>query len=430
VVHQEAPLIPTMTIADYVGLSIGFPVVAGAITTRRLNRMTAELLAGVEISIDPSRLAGTLSGAERAAVHLALALHSSAPPASLLILDEATAALPDRDAASFLARVRAAADDGVGVMMVTHRLNEVREWCDRVVVLRDGHIVHESRAHTASAEVLVRQIMGPSRGQATKPSDIPASAGGDAASGPKLNTTGGPGSSSPRLQVEDLAGSAIRSVSFTLSRGEIVGVSGRLDGGVSELLRLVSGITRPSSGIVRVDGRVVDVARHPLSAIQAGIVYLSANRLEEGGLPSLSVAENLTLPRAERYWMKRGQRHADVAWAIEILGITPSDPAASFGLLSGGNQQKVLLARWLLLKPKVLVLDDPTQGIDPGTRERMFALLSDLSKDGVSVVLHSTEPEQLARLSDRILIVQNGVVREELTGQRVTGREISVATFS
>jgi len=426
VVHQEAPLIPSMSIADYVGLSVGFPRVGGLISSRRLRRVTRQILDGAGVELGATRSAQTLSGGERAAVHLALALHSAESEASLLILDEATAALLDDDAAEFLERVRRAADAGVGVLMVTHRLNEVKEWCHRAVVLRDGKVVYECSPRDEPVRSLVRHIMG------SHANDRPTSDGtsieglvSEGSSGP-----GDRGQLQPLLDVRDLSGPTVKHATFQLRHGEILGLSGRPDSGVGELLRLITGIERPVAGSVELDGKVVQVSKHPKRAIDAGIVYLSGNRLEEGGLPLLSVAENLTMPRAERYWRGRGRKRKDVSWAFQALDIVPADPTVHFGALSGGNQQKVILARWLLLGPKVLVLDDPTQGIDPGTRELIFTLLQEMSGRGLGVIMHSTEPEQLARLCSRVLVMHEGLISGELEEGQVTGREIGVATFA
>jgi ABC-type sugar transport system ATPase subunit len=428
VVHQEAPVIPTMTIAEYVGLVFGFPVVAGAISMRRLRRITSEMLGEVGVALQPTRKGSSLTGGERAGVQLALALHSAETEAELLILDEATAALPDEESAAYLARVRAVAGSGVGVLMITHRLGEVESWCDRVVVLSDGRIVHECRPQEASVRMLIEYIMGPHvQVQHRTGSDSSTNKADDASS---LVRSGRAFDwSHCVLEVEGLTGDVVQSVSLQLAHGEILGVSGRPDSGVGELLRLLTGIERPVAGTVRIDGEPVGVGRHPKAAIDAGLVYVSANRLEEGGFASLSVAENLTMPLAERYWRTRRRVRTDIDWAMATLDIVPPDPMMTFGSLSGGNQQKVLLARWLLLKPKVLVLDDPTQGIDPGTRELLFSMLLELRDQGVGVIIHSTEPEQLARLSDRVLIMHAGKLGEQLVEYELSEKEIGVATF-
>ena len=206
-------------------------------------------------------------------------------------------------------------------------------------------------------------------------------------------------------------------------------MTGRAGGGAAELLRLLGGIETPTAGLVEVDGEPA-VIRDPRAAIDLGIFYISANRLTEGGVPTLSVAENLTLPRTERYGFGTRRARADVERMMGMLDVRPSDPDVPFGSLSGGNQQKVLLGRWLLLEPRVLLLDDPTVGVDPQTRQTIFETLDLLAARGTAIVLRSSEPEQLARACSRVLVIRDGRIAGELTGDDVNTEEISLVTYA
>lgn len=411
VVHQEAPLVPDLTVAEAMAMHLGFPSLGGFIRWSRLNTRTRERLAEFGIDIDPERLCRTLSGPERALVSLAIALGDIRVERAVLILDEATASLSTTDAERFLVRVREAADRGLAVLMVTHRLPEVREHCDEAVVLRDGVAVERFDKSTFDERAVVRAMVGE---QSTPPAER----------GSQGEPTVG-----NALVVSGISGGGIREVSFAVSSGEILGITGRSGGGASELLRLLGGIDVATDGVLELGGEPA-VVRSPRGAIDLGMFYISADRLTEGGVSTLSVAENLTLPKNERYGLGTRRAKSDVQRMMTALDVRPPDASVSFGSLSGGNQQKVLLARWLLLQPRVLLLDDPTVGVDPHTREVMFDTLADLAAAGTTILLRSSEPEQLARLCSRVLVVRDGSITDELTDTHVTTEEISLATYA
>lgn len=414
VVHQEAPLIPTMTVADMIGLQLEFPVVGPLIKQRELEARAVDALEACEVSVDPRRRAGSLTAAERALVSLAVVLADVRPSDATLILDEATASLSTADAGRLLDRVKALAEEGLAVLMVTHRLPEIHDYCHEAVVLRDGEVVDRRASSELDDRELVRVMAGPHArplAHGDRSTRAPESSAGVAA----------------LLEVRGLSGSGVRDIDLAIGRGEIVGVTGR--DGAGELLRLIAGIERRTAGKVSTaDG--TEVGAGPRGALDAGIVYLSSDRLSEGGVTSMSVAENIVLPRIERFGVLGRGKAEVVADVMRLLDIRPPDPRIRFGSLSGGNQQKVLIGRWLSLNPCVLVLDDPTAGVDPATRERIFALVAESASRGVGILLRSTEPEQLARLCSRVLVVRDGVLASALTGDLVNPEEISLATYS
>lgn len=413
VVHQEAPLIADLTVAEAMALHEGFPTIAGLIRGRELHRRSRARLEQFGIDIEPGRLCRELTPAERASVSLAIALADIRADEAVLILDEATASLSTTDAARFLALVREAADRGLSVLMVTHRLPEVRAHGDETVVLRDGVVAARFDRSDFDEVAVVQAMVGPGGRRQVANEEAAAADRGTA----------------PAVVVSGLAGPGLDGVDLRIARGEIVGVTGRAGGGAAELLRLLGGIDEPTTGLVEVDGEPA-VIRGPRAAIDLGIFYISANRLTEGGIPTLSVAENLTLPRTERYGFGGRGMRADVDRMMATLDVRPPDPAVPFGSLSGGNQQKVLLGRWLLLEPRVLILDDPTVGVDPQTRETIFETLEVLAARGTAVLLRSSEPEQLARACSRVLVIRDGQVVGELTGEHVTTEEISLVTYA
>jgi ABC-type sugar transport system ATPase subunit len=232
------------------------------------------------------------------------------------------------------------------------------------------------------------------------------------------------------LEAEHLAGELVRDVSFTLGVGEIVGIGGLAESGVGELPLLLSGARRRSAGTLRVDGRELPDHASPRELIDAGVALLPADRLRSGGIASLSVKENVVLPDARRYWHRRGAERSTLRHLIERLDVRPPSPTALFGSLSGGNQQKVLLGKWLLLGPSVLVLDDPTSGVDPGARETIFSILREAASEGLSMLLFSTELEQLVAMCSRVLVLRDGSVTTELAGDELTRENVTKWCYS
>jgi ribose transport system ATP-binding protein len=417
VVHQEAPLLDSMSIAESVALFTGYPRRrGGSIAWRQLRATTAEVLERCRIARRPSDLTGALSGAERATLAVELATRSGGDGLRLLVLDEATAALPEGEAALFLEHVRRIADAGVPVLMVTHRLAELT-WADQVTVLSDGAVALSG----PSDQVGVPEAV-----------EIMRSGGIAHAGGAETRTSGtlgrlwqgeagrGSGSGAVVLRAEGVTGERGGSLTLELRAGEIVGAIGPRGGGVEALPRLLSGAAAATGGRLAVRGRELPLPLRPRQAIAAGILHLPADRLHEGGLPSLPVSENITLPDARRFWHRRGRERDAVRGVIDYLDVRPRDPHAVFGRLSGGNQQKAILGRLLRMQPTVLILADPTYGVDPAAREIMFDAIREARDTGIAVLVTSTEPEQLSGLCDRVLLIEDGVVAEELTDSDLT----------
>ncbi|OZF07767.1 hypothetical protein CH300_04945 [Rhodococcus sp. 15-1154-1] len=414
VVHQESPLIPNMTVAEMAALNTDFPLVGGTFVHRRqLQRRTREMLDEFDVRVDPSSLCGDLKAGERALVSLVVSMAGISPEQALLILDETTAPLSTRDAERFLDRVRSVADRGLAVLMVTHRLPEVSAYSDNALVLRDGVLVRTYDSESFSEQACINDMVGGTgRGRSTDR----RGAGGRDVDADKST-----------VMARGLSGVTVRDVTVGVGPGEILGVTGRAGEGASELLRVLSGVEESTAGSVVVEGNPMSMTG-PREAIAAGIYYLSLDRLVEGGIPLMTVRENMILPDVGRYGFGGRGAAAAVQGMIEELDIRPPDADVAFGSLSGGNQQKVLLARWLLMAPKVLVLDDPAAGVDPNTREIIFDTLRELSARGTSIIIRSSEPEHLVRLCDRVVVVNGGRIVEYI--EELTLEEISRATYA
>jgi ribose transport system ATP-binding protein len=413
VVHQEMPLIDTSTIAECIALFRGYPTSGGRIRWRALRREVGDMLDRFAARLDPDRLAGTLSPAERALVALIIALDRVDAGLNLLVLDEVTASLPRDEAEPYLNHVAALAKRGTSVLMVTHRLAELHGRADRMTILRDGRRVFSGSVGSIDEAAIVSHMVGDAGaggGAVTQTADRAAES---RAPLPAVLTIDG-------LKVDRLDG-----LSFGLHGGEILGVAGLADSGIGELPQVLSGAQAYRGGSVVVNGRNLPRRGDPRASIRAGIAVLPADRLRSGGIASLSVADNISLPDVDRYFLRPSRERAMVEDVIANFDVRPPDGATLFGRLSGGNQQKALLGKWLHLRPAVLVLDDPTSGVDPGAREKIFAILRQAARDGIGILFFSTEPEQLAALCSRVVVLRHGTVATELSGVKLNHETIS-----
>jgi ribose transport system ATP-binding protein len=424
IVHQEAPLIDTASVAECVALHRGYPTRSGLVHWRQLYSEVEAMLLRFGVRIDPRTLAGRLTPAERALVSLIIALDRAPAELSLLILDEVTASLPRDEAEPYLERVAALAQSGVSVLMVTHRLGEVRSKASRMTVLRDGKVAHVgSPAETNDDEIIALMVGSPDSAHRSGVSK--ASVLGGFWSDFVIAAAAAHKPGEALMEVEGLAGGPLADVNFTLHAGEILGIAGLEDAGIGELPRILGGAAPRRRGRISVAGREVAAGSGPDAAIAAGIAVLPGDRAHDGGVRTLSVAENIMLPAFDRYWARADRESAVIARLIADFDVRPPRPQALFGTLSGGNQQKALLAKWLNLRPAVLILDDPTSGVDPGARQKIFELLRDAASEGLGILFFSTEPEQLASMCSRVLILRDGVIAGSLSGAELTHQAIS-----
>jgi ABC-type sugar transport system ATPase subunit len=424
VVHQEAPLIDGLTLAETVGHHRGFPLAGPLIRRRKLARETTEIFARLGVDVSPDARAASLSPPERAMVMLALALGSG--DGRLIVLDEPTASLTSGDAERFLEAVQEAARQGAGVLFVTHRLNEVFEICEDVTVLRDGAVVARTVSTRTTPDELIDEIVGPTVdreavGAAKVPERFLSAHAGEAVAGRDGRRPG------PALEASGLATEIIDGVSVEVRPGEIVGISGLLGSGAAEVCSVLAGAAPVEAGTVKVAGEELPAGFGTRDAMAAGISYVPGDRLREGGIGRLSLVENMILPNLEHYGLSRRRQLTDFEEIVAALDVRPPEPRRPFGTLSGGNQQKVIVGKWALLRPFVFLLDNPTAGVDPGAREDILGLLQGLAEAGTAVLVHSSEPEELVRLATRVLVVKEGRIVKELRGEEVTERAIAAA---
>ncbi len=395
VIYQELNLVP--------GLSVRENIFLGRERTRfgrinhRLERREAETyLKKTGLAIDPDTICCSLTVAQQQAVEIAKALSMSA---RLVVMDEPTAALSPREVSQLFGIVRELRANGIAIIYISHRLDEIEELCDRIVVLRDGANVGGGRVSELSRNQIIERMVG-------RPLE---------AEFPKRNSQPG----AIKLRVENLnRGHRVRDVSFSVRAGEILGIAGLVGSGRSETMRAIIGADRKDCGRIEIDGREV-VIREPREAIQRGICLLSEDRKNEGLVLMHSALENFSLPNLVSFTRKgridrRAERESFLTY-VDRLQIKLSDPDQKAGSLSGGNQQKIVLAKWLARNTDIIIIDEPTRGIDVGAKYEIYLLMNQLAAAGKAIIMVSSELPEILGMSDRILVMHEGAICGEIT---------------
>jgi ribose transport system ATP-binding protein len=402
VVHQKSSVFPDLSVAENLALGAEFPRRRiGAINWRAQRRRASEVLERFGIDADPADPVQRLRPATRAMVAIARALQDlNDDRPGTLVLDEPTASLPPSEVHVVLEAMRRYAAAGHAVIFVSHRLDEVLSATDRLTVLKDGVEVAELSTADTDHDQLAELIAGRSL------------AGTRGSSHVRRASDGGPG-----LSVQGLSGGGLKHASFTVDRGEIVGVAGLLGSGRSSLLRLLFGVTQRTGGTVTLSGRPLS-PRKPIEAMRAGVAYVPEDRTSESVFSELSLVENLSIAGQERYWrrglLRKRREMRDSLTLIDAFGIKCESPSASIAQLSGGNQQKAILARWMRREPSLLLLDEPTHGVDVGAREDIYSLVRQAAGQGTCVLVVSSDAEELELLCDRLLVLRDGVTVDSI----------------
>jgi simple sugar transport system ATP-binding protein len=408
-VYQEIDLLPNISVAENIALGRE-PRKYGVIDWQRMRREAHAVLADLGLDIDPASVLGRHSLAVQQLVAIARAISTDV---RVLVLDEPTSSLDLDECAELFRVIRDLKQRGVAIVFVSHFLDQVYEISDRVTVLRDGKLVGEFLTNELLRIDLVQAMLGRSAESLRARPRLHIAEDGQR---PYLSARG--------VTVR----SGIDNADVDMMEGEVLGVAGLLGSGRTELARAITGIDKLDAGIIHIEGYPKSLGG-PRTAISLGVVYSSENRRSEGIISELSVLENITLAlQAERGILRRlrpsRQRELALSW-IDALDIRPPDADRPVGTLSGGNQQKVLLARLLALAPRALVLDEPTRGIDVGAKVEVQNLVGELADNGLSVMFISAELEEVLRVGDRVAIVLDGriidtVPSEELNADSLT----------
>lgn len=414
-IYQEINLISLRSVAENIFLGRE-PRRFGFIDWRKINAESSRLLERISISIDVCKPLMNYNIAIQQMVAIARAVSFKS---KLVVMDEPTSSLNEQEVQMLFSIIRQLKSDGVSVIFVGHRLDELFEICDRVTIMRDGRTVDARDMNKITRVELVATMLGKARGEVQSSGQTSFDAEKHHAESKTL------------LEAHDLrSGHKLRDASLTLQSGEIVGLAGLLGSGRSELARAIFGADKLDGGSVEVAGRTAHF-RSPGDAIRSHIGFCSEDRKAEGIIPFLSVRDNLTLaalPLFSRYGIvSRPQQRQIVDQFIRRLGIKTSGPEQKMRELSGGNQQKVLLARWLCLNPQILILDEPTRGIDVGARAEIQGIIEELAENGVGVVMISSDLEELTEGSDRIVVLRDGKTVTEIPHERMSQDAVMVA---
>jgi galactofuranose transport system ATP-binding protein len=412
-VYQEVNLCPNLSVAENIFIGRE-PTRLGRIQWKRMRQEAAELVdrLGLDIDVTAPLSSYPLAVQQLVAIVRSVGVGDGAGAGTkVLVLDEPTSSLDRDEVLQLFALMRRLKDEGVAILFVSHFLDQIYEVCDRMTVLRNGTLVGEHMVRDLDQVGLVQLMLGKAMDQLEELHDqqLHSDVGETLLKADGLGRTGG-----------------IAPFDLEIKKGEVIGLAGLLGSGRTELARLLFGADQPDSGKVSIGGKQVAMSA-PNDAIGAGVAFCSENRKSEGLVPDLTVRENIILAlQATRGWTRpipAAQRDELVAKYIKALDIRPANPEARVGQLSGGNQQKVLLARWLITQPKLLILDEPTRGIDIGAKAEIQKLVVSLSEDGMAVLYIAAELEEVLRLSHTI-----GVLRDRrLVAQIANGPEITTS---
>ncbi|WP_072801523.1 sugar ABC transporter ATP-binding protein [Rhodococcoides yunnanense] len=414
-VHQDLAVFPDLTVAENFGFGVGFQTARfGRIAWRKQRALAQELISEFEIDASPNTLLRKLTLAQRAQVAIARALRAGEGKPRLLILDEPTAALPIREVKQLLASLRRLAAAGQAILYVSHRLDEVLALSDSISVLRDGALVETRAAADYTESTLVEAMLGRSI-EAALPRESHA-VGTDAV-----------------VRISGLNCGPLTDLDLSVYPGEIVGVAGLNGSGRSRLLRTLFGLERPDSGEIHISGKPVKFSR-PSQAMAQGIAMVPENRISDANFPGLSIEENMTVTVMGRYFRRlRMATPAARTAATELsdaFKVKTTSVRAPMTSLSGGNQQKVIMARWMQRTPSLLLLDEPTQGVDAGARADIYALVRDATANGAAAIVVASDFEELAQVADRVLVMRRGRIIAELAGDRITAHTLTELSMS
>jgi inositol transport system ATP-binding protein len=420
IIYQEFNLFPNLTVEEnvFVGRE---PSSTGFVRWSDLRTATQELLHQLGVDLDPGATVRELSVAQQQMVEIAKALSHNA---RIVIMDEPTSALTETEVTALFKIIRGLRERGLGVIFISHRIEEVLEICDRIVVLRDGQNAGALTRDEATSERIVQMMVGRHLSDLFQKGD-PVPAGKAVLEVRHLNRTG---------TKRDATAIVLHNVNLTVHAGEIVGLAGLVGSGRTELARAIFGADPFSSGEILVDGKPVAI-HGPQDAIRHGIGLVPEDRKQQALVLQLAVRENIGLAKLGDLttfgFVRRGEERSIAERFVAALQIRTPSLEQKVINLSGGNQQKVVLAKWLALEPKILLVDEPTRGVDVGAKAEVHHLLNSLARRGVAILMISSELPEIIGMSDRVLVMRQGTISGELSREEATQERImTLATGS
>ncbi|MEZ4509933.1 MAG: sugar ABC transporter ATP-binding protein [Eubacteriales bacterium] len=412
IIHQELNLLKDLTVAE--NIFIGRESTRGLFLNKKeQNQKAQELLDSLNLKLSATTPVKRLTVAKQQMVEIAKAL--SFPSTRIMIMDEPSAPLTDSEIQELFTFIRALKAKGVGIVYISHRMDELKQISDRITVMRDGHTVGSVDTQEATMDQIIKMMVGRVIYE-----------------DPKSKSNVDP-DSEVVLEVKNLRSNDVKDVSFTLRRGEILGFAGLMGAGRTETARLIFGADKRESGEILIKGKPVNITS-PVDAVTAGIGYLSEDRKQFGLCLGLSVSENTVLPTLEHFTkgpFVKGRAIARVAGEyVDKIGVKTPSVNTLIKSLSGGNQQKVVISKWLLRNCDILIFDEPTRGIDVGAKSEIYKLMNQLAAQGKSIIMISSELPELLRMSDRIAVMCEGRLVGELTIESASQENImSYATM-
>lgn len=403
-IYQQPSLFPDLTVAENIAMALEAGNAWRILDWKSRGRRAKELLERAGASIDSERLVATLSMPEQQLVEIAKAIGADA---RIVIMDEPTASLTEREVESLFRVIARLRSEGVGVIYISHRLEEISAVADRVTVLRDGESIATKRMGEVDRAELIRMMVGRELESIFPKREIAA---GEIV-----------------LELRNISNRVVRNISLTVRQGEILGIAGLVGSGRTQVAETIFGLTPADSGEILLGGQRVSVAS-PADAIRRGIGYVPEDRPRHGAILEMSIAANTSLANLRRVAHgglidRREERDLAEGFVRRLRIKTPSVEMET-GSLSGGNQQKVALARWLAIDPRVLILDEPTQGVDVGSKAEIHSLMADLAEKGLAIVMISSELPELLGMSDRIAVMHGGTIRGTLDRKVATQQRI------
>lgn len=409
IIHQELNLVGNLTIAENIFLGREFTTPFRSIDWKKMHAEADKLLARLNVPHSSHQLCSELSIGEQQMVEIAKALSFES---KVIIMDEPTDALTDTETEALFNVIRELKAEKRGIVYISHRIKEIFEICDDVTVLRDGQFIGEVAVAELTEDRLIEMMVGRRLDEQYPHVDVPEG--------------------EVRLEVNQLSGSGVHNVSFTLRAGEILGISGLMGAGRTELMKVLYGALPKESGEVRLNGKTIS-NDCPQDGLNNGIVYISEDRKGDGLILGMSVKENMSLTALDHFSKVGRIRHDSEQLAVDdfILMFNIKTPSRDqqIGLLSGGNQQKVAIAKGLMTRPNVLILDEPTRGVDVGAKKEIYQLINKFKQDGLSIIIVSSEMPEVLGMSDRILVMREGRISGEFSREDATQEKLLAAAI-
>lgn len=402
VIHQELNMLPDLTVAQnlFLGKELTYGK-TGILKTRQMEKEASQLLSKLGLNVNPKTRTGDLSVGKQQIIEIAKAIASNA---KVIVMDEPTAALTDREIETLFQTIRELKAKGISFVYISHRMEEIFAICDRITILRDGQYVGVRNIPETNFDEIVAMMVGRELGERF----------------PERKSIIG----NTKLEVRNLTVNGLfHNLSFKLRKGEVLGVAGLMGAGRTEVAQTLFGYRKASSGEILIDGKKV-VIKSPIDAMKYGIGFVTEDRKTQGLVLDFTIKENITLTNLDKCAssgiVNQTKENSMVAKYIEELKIRTSGPEQRVKSLSGGNQQKVVLAKWLGTEPDILILDEPTRGVDIGARKEIYHIINQLAEAGVAILMISSELPEVIGMADRVIVMQEGKLTGEVMKEQMT----------